>query len=65
MNDIVRYTGNSEIANDSDDHKDEIGRISGRKKCVAVGSNLVQVLLQHVLLYLSHDAPKNIGHGQP
>ena len=65
MNDIISYAWHCEISNDSNDHENEISRISWRKEGFTVILHLGNVNLQHILLYFSNDAAEDIGDRQP
>ena len=64
IHDIVGNGGHSEITHDADDHKDEVGNVRGTEERVAVLLHLLDIQLQHHLLYLTDNTPENVRHRQ-
>src|SRR5687768_15008775 len=65
MNNVARNTGNRKVANDTNDHEDQICGIRGTKKGVSVLINLLNIHPQHILLDLANDASEYVSNGKP
>ena len=62
MNDVIGNRGDSEVPDNTDDHKDQISSISSRKEGVAIILNLADVQDQHFFLDGADDSTEDIGN---
>ena len=65
MNNVAGNTWNSEVANNTDDHENQIRSIGRIKKSVSVLIDLLNIHLQHILLDLADNASENIRDRKP